>query len=360
MIPIYRESEDARPLMYIDQNVIDSLRKGIYSFEHDVFSKRFRAVYSDETLREILRAEDGGGDANEYLDVLASLDAYHLSLELNPQFVPSGNALINALNPQDVYKAFVQNRHYDDLIETNLMLTHKIMGGLQELTVEDIVQKMLSAFEKITQSLEQDIAIIEAYIPNAGKLLLDLFNSQGPLKAVSLEDYKEILERLKKAFVENLDLDNPTRSALDRYREELRLNPKNLNNLEAPNIVEKVWHVVSQDENISKSGITISQFFGLDSPSPTNPNRESYLSEKVGSIYIHLNMAGYFPDKGLHQRERFASSFSDMQHVSLASHCDCLLSSDVRLIKKAAAAYEFTGANTTAVLLSFPQTKSKD
>ncbi len=359
MVQLYSDSEDARPLMYIDQNIIDSVRKGIYSFSTETFSERFRAVYSDETLKEIMRAEDGGGNACEYLDVLACLNAYHLRLELNSQFTASGNALVRTFHPRDIYEEFVQNRHYDELIESNLLFTHKIMGGLQELTVEDIIQRMLRAFEKLTQSLDQDIKLIEIFIPEAKKLLLDVFQSQGPLKVITLDEYKQVLGRLKASFTDNLDLDNAKQSALSRYREELRLNPKNLNNLEAPKIVEQVWQVISKDENIIKSGVSINQYFGLDSPNPLHPYRESFLSEKVGSIYIHLNMAGYFPDKGLHDKDRFASSFSDMQHVSLATHCDYLLSSDTRLIKKAEAAYEYTGAKTIAVLLDFNPSKNK-
>lgn len=103
----------------------------------------------------------------------------------------------------------------------------------------------------------------------------------------------------------------------------------------------------------------MNQFFGVDTANPIYPERKSFLSEEVGSVYFHLNMAGYYPDKGLHQRKLFASSFSDMQHVSLATHCHCLLSSDERLIKKASAAYEFTGATTQAVLLNYVDTENR-
>ncbi|MBL4857119.1 MAG: hypothetical protein JKX89_09440 [Idiomarina sp.] len=172
------------------------------------------------------------------------------------------------------------------------------------------------------------------------------------MKAVSLEEYKGILKEYVASLTNYLKLNETSQSALNRYREELKLSPKSLNNIKPPNVVEQVWQVISRDENIAQSGVTINQFFGVDNPSPIHPERESFLSEQVASIYVHLNLVGYYPDKGLNQTREFASSFSDMQHVSLATHCNYLLSSDERLMKKASAAYEYTGARTQALPLS--------
>ncbi|MBL4857120.1 MAG: hypothetical protein JKX89_09445 [Idiomarina sp.] len=163
MIPLYEDSEGARPLIYIDQNIIDSLRKGVYSFGEDVFSKRFRAIYSDETLREIRRAEQGGGNPARYLEVLQKLGAYHLQLQLNGQFAPTGNAIIRTHNPTEAYESFMQQIDLDYLIEANLLINQKIMGGLPELTVEDIAQRMLEAFERNAKSIEQNIKNLETF-----------------------------------------------------------------------------------------------------------------------------------------------------------------------------------------------------
>lgn len=354
MIPYYRDSEGARPLLYLDQNIIDSLRKGVYSFDDAIFSEHFRAIYSDETLREISRAEEGGGNATEYLDVLEELEAFHLRLNLNAQFAPTGDAIIQSQSPTEVYQNFIQNRDLDYLVEANLLVTHKIMGGLPDLTVDDIIKRMLEAFERNARSLEDNIRILELFFSNAREELPRLFETLGTMKAVSVDEYKGILTQLADNLKTILKLNDSSQSALSRYREELRLSPKDLNNIEPPKVVEQVWQVISRDENIKQSDVTMYQFFGVDAPNPINPERRNFVSEQVSSVYFHLNLAGYYPDKGLKERKRFASSFSDMQHVSLATHCDYLLSSDERLIKKAAAAYEITGARTQALLLKLP------
>lgn len=347
----YQDADDFRPLVYLDQNVIDGLRKGVFSFEPSVFSKNYRAIYSDETLREISRAEEGGGSANEYLEVLSELEAYHLRLRLNDQFTPNGDAIIQSHNPMEVYRNFSERRDLDYLIEANLLVSRKIMGGLPNLTIDDIAEKMLEAFERNARSLEDNLKTIEIFFPNAREELPRSFNSLGTMRAISLDEYEDILKQLVNSLKSNLKLNDNSQSALNHYREELKLSPKYLNNIEPPQVVEQVWEVISRDESIKQSGITMHQFFGVDAPNPIHPARNSFLSEEVSSVYSHLNLAGYYPDKGLNKYGRFASSFSDMQHVSLATHCNYLISSDERLIKKAAAAYEFTRANTQVLRL---------
>src|SRR5690554_5856854 len=223
MIPYYRDSEDARPLLYLDKNIIDSLRKGVYSFDDAVFSERFRAIYSDEPIREISRAEDGGGNASEYLDVLEELEAFHLRLNLNAQFMPTGDAIIQSQSPAEVYQNFIQNRDLDYLVEANLLVTHKIMGGLPDLTVDDIIKRMLEAFERNARSLEDNIRNLEPFFPNAREELPRLFEFLGTMKAVSLNDYKIILKQLADNLKTTLKLNDTSQSALRRYREELRL-----------------------------------------------------------------------------------------------------------------------------------------
>ncbi|RUO37765.1 hypothetical protein CWE13_07415 [Aliidiomarina shirensis] len=351
MISNYEEADDYRPLIYLDQNVIDDLRKGKLSFEPSVFSKNYRAVYSDETLREISRAEEGGGNATGYLDVLEMLEAYHLKLQLNAQFAPTGSAIIQYHTPSEAYNSFTQQRDLDYLIEANLLISQKIMGGLPGLSVDDIAERMLEAFERNARSLEESITNIEPLFPEVREEFPFLFESFGAMKAVSPEEYKDILKQLVDSLKANLKLNDKSQSALSRYRDELRLSPKYLNNLEPSQVVEQIWQLVSRDERVTESGITMYQFFGVDATNPIYTERKNFISEQVSSVYFHLNLAGYYPDKGLEQRRKFATSFSDMQHASLATHCNYLLSSDERLIKKAAAAYEFTGARTQVLPL---------
>lgn len=351
MIPLYSDSEDPRPLIYLDQNIIDALRKGVYRFEDSLFSERARAIYSDETLREVSRAEDGGGDATEFLDVLKNLDAYHLQVQLNERFEPTGNAIIQSHSPMEAYKNFALQRDVDYLIEANLLISRKIMGGLPELSIDDIGKRMLEAFERNFRPLDEAVKNFELFFPNARKENPLVFESLSKMTGITVDEYREILGQLIENLKNSIKLDE-SESAMSRYRDELKLGAKNLNNIKPPRVVEQVWQIISRDENIKNSGVTMGQFFGVDTPNPIYKERRNFVSEQVSSIYFHLNLAGYYPDKGLNQRRRFASSFSDMQHVSMATHCNILLSSDRDLIKKASAAYEFTGADTEAALVS--------
>jgi hypothetical protein len=97
MQPKYTELDDARPLVYLDQNVIDGVRKKKLLGIVPNFHKDFRAAYSDETLKEIKRAGDRGGDVKAFLQVLCDLDAYHIRRVTDSNFVSQNEIMIRSM-----------------------------------------------------------------------------------------------------------------------------------------------------------------------------------------------------------------------------------------------------------------------
>ena len=348
----YDEVSDARPLMYIDQNIIDGLRKERFSFEPHVFNRDFRAVYSDETLREIKRAEDGGGDSSEYLRVLSDINAFHLRQNLSEKFELLNNATLQTASPWQIYSAFTENLWLDDFVEAQTLINQKIMGGLPEQSWEDIARKMVEVYVLLDESVIKSLDTVKEASPELGQLIFEHRDSLGGDSLLGVEIYRESVQKLVEGLKNNLNDDRSEQSVIDAYRSELRLRPKELNNLKPPNVVEQVWQVISADEAIQSSGIDMHRYFGINSVNPAYPHRNFYASEQVANIYLQLNLAGYFADEKLHQERGFRASNSDMNHVAMATYCNYLISNDMRLLKKAAAAYDCLDINTEIIDIS--------
>lgn len=131
----------------------------------------------------------------------------------------------------------------------------------------------------------------------------------------------------------------------------MNLAPVVLNNIEPPDVIEKIWDILAKNEHIRASELTIDKYFGLEKRNPVYPYRKSYKSELALGVYHHLNYIGCYPDKKVHIDKYFTSSFSDMSHISIASYCSYLLSCDMRLCKKAEAAYEYLDIKTSVMHL---------
>jgi hypothetical protein len=71
------------------------------------------------------------------------------------------------------------------------------------------------------------------------------------------------------------------------------------------------------------------------------PGQPFYRHQKVLGAYNMLNTIGFYPDKPLHKNRGFKRSVSDQMHVSIASFCNCFITGDERLWRKAEAIYEY-------------------
>lgn len=343
MLPRYSELDDARPLVYIDQNVIDALRKQKLLGIIPNFHKDFRAVYSDETLKEIKRAADGGGDAKPFLQVLCELDAYHIRRVTDSNFVPQNEILIRSLSPFQLYDEYANNLSLEYLIESQTLINQKMMGGLPDMSLTEIEMHIVNAFERLHDDILKPLdelgedGLPQAFIDNLKKNIESNQEEQ-------LTKFKRLVKQSIAAL--QTQVDSSELSILLQFRENLNVNPLRLNNITPPNVVEQIWQEVIKNEVMANSEVTIEQFFGVTEKSPAFPEHDNAPSDHVIGVYQILNMVGYYPDKKPHDSNSFVSTSSDMMHASMGYYCSAIMSCDDRFVKKTSAAYEFLNIPT--------------
>ncbi len=72
-----------KPLIYLDQNIYDKMRRGILGGLREEINKDFTVVYSDETLKEI----DGNDNLRDvYFDILETFDSIYMKVVLTEKF----------------------------------------------------------------------------------------------------------------------------------------------------------------------------------------------------------------------------------------------------------------------------------
>lgn len=354
MIPNYSDNKDARPLVYLDQNVIDKISKGQAQWLIELFSEKYRAVYSDITIEEILRAEAGReGSSKRFLDALANVNAYYISPVFDERMSPQDSVLIRDTAPTEIYAELEANDKFRGILEANTLISRKLVGGRLDQSSDDIYEELTSQFQKLDESINRHIAELEQFIPNARELLYGVFHKGDELSKVTTEQFNAKAREMITTLGPQIDVSSPKDSAMETFRSALKLSPIELNNIQPPNVVQQVWDFIAKDQSVKDSGLTIDQYFGLDGRYSVYPDRKPYKSELVQTVYHQLNYCGYHPDKKLHSDSNFTSSFSDMNHVSRASYCDYLMSGDERLVKKAFAAYEYVGVHTSAVQITY-------
>ena len=356
MIPKYSASENARPLVYLDQNVIDKLSKGKAQWLVELFSEKYRAVYSDVTLEEISRAEEGReGSAKRFLKALDLVNAYYISPAFDANMSPQDGLIVRDIPPVDAFEEYRANSKFKGILEANTLVSRKLVGGKIGLSTDEIFKELSEQFQELENSIEENIAELEKVIPDARELLYGAFHKGDELKRITPDDFDEKAKEMLKNLGPQLDVDSHKDSAMETFRAALKLSPVELNNIKPPNVVQQVWEYIAKDKNIKDSGLTMDEYFGMDGRYSVYSDREPFKSELVQTVYHQLNFCGYYPDKKLYNDNNFTSSFSDMVHVSRASYCTSLISGDERLIKKAQATYEYVGIDTLAIHVMFDE-----
>ncbi|EHO2962754.1 hypothetical protein KK410_002454 [Salmonella enterica] len=324
--PIYQ----GKPTVYLDHNILDFfVKNGLGSFGKDL-TESHQVVYSDETLKEIKKSQ---GKEDKFLETLKLLNAFHLKIVLDEQFQPTGKA---TLTQRDITEAYVEYNDKepipDNAHDIMLMDLQKIFGGNGELSFNDLRAEKILSFT----------ALIE--------FITDQCKELGSFSTIT-EDYLKNLQHKFNAAVGtytdkmNQGVPNPFGwSGVNDYRKAVKLGPKQLNNIEPPNVLEKITDFFSQIPPYSNN-ISVDEFFNLHT-NPVYPEKPFYDYLKITVIYTMLNIIGYHPDSKLHNEKRFLASTSDQNHASMASFTDLLLSADNNFIKKTSAIYEYLNIKT--------------
>lgn len=329
-IPVYQ----GKLTVYLDQNMLDMFVKSGLGEFGEMLAREYQVVYSDETLKEIKRSV---GYESKFLEILNQLGAFHLKVCLGENFQPTGKA---AITERDSYQAFNEYNSkepvYDRIYKSMMLNVQKVYGGLSESTFEDIKDTQIDTYDELHNFMLKNIEDLKPHFP---ELAVQLEAQADEMK----RKLSDALSESARLASENVS-DSIGWSGIKDFRESLDIGPRQLNNIEPPNVIQQIWPLCR--EKLPKEvNITLEQFFGIES-NPIYPKIEFFKYQKVDSIYNMLNMLGYHPDSKVHKERRFVAAISDQSHASFATFADILLSRDKSFLKKVEAAYEFLGVNT--------------
>lgn len=328
-----------KPTLYLDHNILDLfVKNGVGSFGRELMDK-FQIVYSDETLKEIRRSS---GYEHDFLNVLKDLDSYHLKIIFEqPGFIVTDKATITS---RDVFEAFEEHcsndNEYGSIENSMHQWLFKFSGGRPGDSISDIHEEQLVAFAQLMGGI----------LENADELPVEMRALIKEYSELMIEQYKSTLHKLENTISKDIP-DTKEWNGIKSYRESVDIGPMKLNNIEPPNVIEKIWGVfkfkLPKNDHIN----SLEDFFQIRI-NPIFPNRPYHLHQKVTSIYNMLNTLGYFPDSKLHKERRFIAAMSDNCHASMASFCNLLLSRDENFVKKVRAVYEYLGVQTEVRLVT--------
>jgi hypothetical protein len=323
--------EDNHILAYLDHNILDLMTKGDPHDVKELLRKHnLTPVYSDESLKEIQRSI---GYENRFLELLGEIEAKYIEPLLDQNFKQAGQTRIHSISPKMCYENFLENQkespNGDFGISEMLM---KFYGGQSDSSFEEIFQKGAVDLQKY----------LKEAIDGVEELQLD--------ETIDIESLKMFIENLPELMGSQSskmakELDEQGDSSVSAFETETGIGPIVLKNITPPNVVEKIWQMLSEIQGFSE--IDIETFFGVKPHSfEEDHDRERTIQEKVNAVYHQLNYLGYYRDSKMKKERRFRASFSDMTHAGIASFCHLFLCRDEDLVMKAAAAYEYVGVQT--------------
>lgn len=328
---------EGKPTAYLDQNILDMMRKyGVKGFV-DAFLKDCQVIYSDETLKEIKRS----GDRHvEFLDVLRSLDAYHIKIILEqPGFKITDDAFISYRGVDEIYQEFCENDpEYGSFLNTMNQFMFKFSGGRKGDSISQIHDEQRIAFDGLLDNMKSKTAQLASEYPELNTQIDTIAREQS-------SQFDEALSKTESLILDDIP-DDTQWSGITTFRTEVDLGPVELNNITEPDVLQKIWE--RYRIHPAYKNIDIEQFFGIN----INPDQPLYRFQKVVSIYSILNTIGYHPDSKVHKEKRFIAAQSDMQHASMGLFCNFLLSADTAFIKKVRATYEYLDIECTAIYVN--------
>ncbi|WP_296592938.1 hypothetical protein [Methylophaga sp.] len=323
--------EDNHILAYLDHNVLDLMTKGDPHKVQELLKKHnLTPVYSEETLKEIQRSI---GYESRFLELLDEIEAKYIEPILDQSFKQTGQANIHSVLPKDIYMRFFENQLESSSGDFGMPeMLIKFYGGQPNRSFEETFQQGAVDLQKY---LNEAVEGIE------GILLDETIDIQSIKKLI--EDLPEMMTSQSSKMAE--EPDEREECPVSEFEAKTGIGPIVLKNVKQPNVVEKIWQMLSDIGGFSEIEMEI--FFGIKPHSfEEDSAREGTIQEKVNAIYHQLNFLGHYRDSKMKKDKRFRASCSDITHAGVASFCHLLLCRDEDLVMKAAAAYEYLGVKT--------------
>lgn len=329
---------DGKPTAYLDHNILDLFVKTRDLPFASELREKYQIIYSDETLKEIKRTGDNG---SKFLEALENLEAMHLRIFVTESFKVTGRAILKELNPFDAFEDYCKNIEpiYEAMEKATAQSLLKFYGGRAGSDFDEINREQIDSFGGLMNYISDRVDEVKDLVPGI----------DAEISAYTKEMEKSFSEALAQSTVELRKYieDELNYSGVQTYRNHMKIGPVQLNNIEPPNVIEKIWSVYKELDGYRENNFSIERFLGLSK----NPiyNREMYLHEKVTSIYNVLNVIGYYPDSKMKHDRRFTAAMSDAGHAAISSFSDFLFSRDAAFIHKTRAAYEYLNVKTKVI-----------
>jgi hypothetical protein len=359
-----------RALVYLDQNVLSEIAKGIelkiaggpdivlvpvYSHAHLAEMASWEDVpLRDRTLdwlishgaRQVqlatINSEPGG-----VIDQFFKMAASGLGPETETVQVGTDRAFLLATDPRAVMMSFAQQMGPGNPMNIMMAMGLKFAGGLKGQTFAEVMKGDPQAFQKLHEQLTPAFEKLAETNPEAAtqaKAWMDRI-------ATADADLAEAQGGLLRAIVTTMP-DERNFAGIPEYREKLGIDTNKAEKIEPPGILEKLWKLVREQDSELTTKLSFETFWGLAGSG--DPAQES-LSAKIVKIHTQLNHLGYWADKKLHKETPFTAAARDGWHLSSAMFCHAFITMDKRLFKKAEAIFEHLKIRTALGLIADQQ-----
>jgi hypothetical protein len=331
-----QDSGNKKPLIYLDQNIYDKIRRGVLGGLKEEINKDFTVVYSDETLKEI----DGNDNLRDvYLDVLKTFDSLYMKVVLTEKFRITDKVQFHRGSVRQFFEKWKINQSESPDASTSMIrLANKLIGGLKGIRFDELIDDQKLDFEKLMTDLVESSKDDEML----GPVMLRAANEMK-------DQFGVVSQQMRRTLNEHIKDQENFRGSKELH-EKIKIGPKQLKNIAHPNVIKKIWEQIASSPELKDKGITFDKFFQLES-NPIYPGEDYPIYSKVGMLYNMLNSIGFYPDKDIERENRFAGSLCDSQHAANAIFCKFLMTSDLAMSKKCSAIYEYLGIGTRIIYI---------
>lgn len=295
----------------------------INSDKFELWQKHVIIAYSDETIREIGRAEYL---AERFLNNMEKFKTVRIYQKFN-NFIPTGIHVCKFEKPRQRFDEMRKENLFASFEIQGLGILHKVFGGQKDKSIEDITKAQKTDLKK---SLEEDLlraGIIPEDVISITQCLDGFFDRHKPITSAMVRNLEQALAS-KGQNTPLLDIRNA-----------LQIDSEALNAIEGQNILERIWELII-GSTASLRDVDMGAFFGFEGNNPIT-NKPLTTPDKVGNIMLILNMLGYAADKKLHETKKFVSSTSDNIHAQYGCLCTAIVSNDRRFQKRLYAAFQY-------------------
>lgn len=348
-----KQEYSGKPLAYLDHNILDLFTepKCLLSKESELFKflkNEVQAVYSPITLEEIYRAVVNGKSSIyglAFLEVLRSLNAQYIELMKDENNLLTNTIFRSWEDPLVHFNRYIENNIFKKYTDSFKKVMFAMYGGIKDF--DKFEKEQINNLNSLLLFLEDSLNYLENVKDKDSFILSEIEKYQMEIPKLRAQQklYEDSVS-LSRKHLEELNKEKP---AHRNFRDKLNINIDNLNNIQPPNVLLKIWELLKEN-NLELNSMEMEDFFQLKQKM-VNRENEYYIFEKVNQIYTMLNLIGFDSDSDLHKEKRFIASFSDMTHASYACFCEYLFTRDGSFSNKTNAAYEYLGVATQIGLI---------